>query len=352
MAKHIVFFVHGMGKHDDKWHEPGLEVLRNVFGDYDAFRGANFDDLIDPVPVVYDNLIETWRQKMSADFTAFRAALIGGMDPSDISKLGSVNRQLDKIEGWIGAGESDFVWSHAMDVVLYRFFSLVSMAIDVSVSRQILEKLKSGSFLTWSVLGHSLGTSVVHNALNSLYGTGLEGQPPLNVSETRPRAIMMVANVSRVLQRESVKVFESRVQPGPLSAKRMCGFYLNVRHRLDPITYPMPFNPDLWPDASTFATSAYQHIQPSHLHLNPDEIFKVHDFDHYLKNPRVHVPFFRALFGASLIPDPEFTAVRTQFDAAVQSSNLDLARKRLEAKLPAPSANWQAIIDVIKKLRS
>lgn len=352
MAKHVLFFVHGMGKHDATWHLPGLTVLRNAFGDYEAFRGANFDELIDAVPVVYDDLIETWRQRMAADFAGFRAALLGGLDPLDNSRATAVNRQLDKIQGWIGAGEPGFVWSSAMDVVLYRFFATLAMAIDVTVAKQILEKLKQGNFLTWSVVGHSLGTSVVHNSLNSLYGTGIDGRPPLHPAETRPRAVMMVANVSRVLQRESAKVLEGRVMPGPLSAGRLCGFYLNARHRLDPFVYPSPFNPDLWPDAATFATSAYQHLQPSHIHFEPGDLYKVHDFDHYLTNPRVHVPLFRALFGASLIPDAEFATVKTQFDAAVLSSNVDRARDKLEALLPAPSANWQKLIELIKRLRS
>ena len=352
MGKHILFFVHGMGRHDDKWHHAGANVLRNALTDYDAFRGIRFDDQIEAVPIVYDDIIETWRRKMAEDFAAFRRALLGGLDPGDSSKARSVEKQLDKVEGWIGAGEPGLVWSHAMDVVLYRFFALLWMAIDVSVSRQILAKIKDGRFLTWSVIGHSLGTSVVHNTLNSLYGTGFSGQPPIIPSEFRPRAIMMVANVSRVLQRPGAKVLESRVQPGPASAGRLCGFYLNVRHRFDPFVYPKPFQPDSWPDASTYATLAYQHIQPAHIHFEPDELFKVHDLDHYLKNPRVHVPLFRAIFGTSMIPDPEFEEVRQQFDVAAGSSNVQLARSRLEAMLPASSGNWVSIINSIKRLFS
>lgn len=352
MSKHIIFFVHGMGKHDTTWHNPGVEVLKNAFGDYAAFSDGDFEGRIEAIPIVFDDAIEVWRQRMAADFAAFKAALLGGMDPTDSAATTSVSNKVDKIESWIGAGEPNFVWSHAMDVVLYRFAALLWMAIDVSVARQILARLKQGNFRSWSVIGHSLGTSVVHNALNSLYSTNLGGIPKLSPAETRPRTLMMVANVSRVLQRPGAKVLESLVKPGPLSADRLCGFYLNVRHRLDPFVYPKPFQPDLWPDASTFATSAYQHIQPSHIHFDPDEVFKVHDFDHYLKNPRVHVPLFRSIFGVSTIPDSEFETVRQKFDAVVISKNLELARSRLEAKLSAPSGGWQQVIEIVKRIRS
>ena len=203
---------------------------------------------------------------------------------------------------------------------------------------------------TWSVIGHSLGTSVVHNALNTLYSSPVDGEGPLHPAETRPRTLMMVANVSRVIQRPGAKVLESQVQPGPVSAERLCGFYLNVRHRLDPFVHPKPFQPDLWPDAATFATSAYQHIQPSHIHFDPEAITRVHDFDQYLKNPRVHVPLFRSILGDVLIPDAEFQTTRQQFDAAVVSSNIDLARQRLEARLPAPTGGWQVLIGLFRRI--
>ncbi len=76
MRKHVLFFIHGMGRHYNTWHEPGLQVLRSVFDDYDGLRGLDFDEIIDPIPVVYDDKIERWRQRMAADFQAFR----GGID--------------------------------------------------------------------------------------------------------------------------------------------------------------------------------------------------------------------------------------------------------------------------------
>ena len=105
MAKHVLFFVHGMGSHDQSWHTKGLDVLKGVFHDYEAFQGLSFDDLIEPIPVVYNDKFETWRKRMASDFQGFRAALLGDLNPSDAAKSESVGKELDKVGGWLGAGD-------------------------------------------------------------------------------------------------------------------------------------------------------------------------------------------------------------------------------------------------------
>lgn len=348
MSKHIVFFVHGMGRHDATWHRPALNVLTGAFTQYESYQGKSLDDRIEAVPVIYDDRIEVWRTRMAADFKAFRGALLG--DLADGGSRTQIERQLDRLEGWIGAGEDPgFAWTHAADVLLYRWMSTLRMAIDVAVAARILARLQEGGFSGWSILAHSLGTSVTHNVLNMLYA-GFGDQPPLDPSTTRPRVVLMVANVSRVLQRPGAKVLQTRVRPGYPSTGALCAYYLNARHRLDPFVYPKPFMPDLWPEPGSFSSSAYQHLQPSHIHFSKDALFRVHDVDHYLVNPRVHVPLFRALFGESTIGEAEFSKAKTQFDSAIVSPNIDAARDRLESMLPAPSGGWQMLLGLCKRI--
>ena len=356
MARHILFFIHGMGTHDTGWHEAGWQALSRAWSEYDHLKARPIEDWIEPVPVVYDPVFETWRQRMREDFTAFRDALFGGgaglsLAPEDAGKLGAVKRKVDRIGDWIGAGEPEFVWTHAMDVILYRFFTQIRMAVDVRVIRQIMERLERGDFNSWSVVGHSLGTSVSHNSLNSLYGEGLEGVEPLGPGETRPRVVMMVANVSRVLERDGAKVYDSLVKPGAANTGRLCGYYLNVRHKLDPFVHPRPFERDPWPDPATFSSDRYQHIRPGHILFSGAELPRVHDFDHYLVNPRVHVPLFRAVLGNIFIPDAEYQQARSDFDASQTDDAIGRIREALEKKLPAPGGAWDVFVDLIRKIR-
>ena len=43
MSKHILFCVHGMGEHDNTWHEKGVRVLKSAFGDFERLSQLDFD---------------------------------------------------------------------------------------------------------------------------------------------------------------------------------------------------------------------------------------------------------------------------------------------------------------------
>ena len=159
----------------------------------------------------------------------------------------------------------------------------------------------------------------------------------------------MVANVSRVLQLPGLKVFASKVKPGSALLDRVCETYLNVRHQFDPFVFPQAFKPDPeWPDPVTHNSDQYQHIRPSHLVLKNYK--DVHDLDHYLRNPRVHVPIFRGLFGSDLYPEEEFKKACEKFDSGVLNENTNAMREKLQGLLPAESDSWGALIPVLFNL--
>jgi hypothetical protein len=353
MAPHILFFVHGMGEHDDKWHLPGLAQLKASFASYETLRHRAFDDVFTSIPIVYDDILKTSRERANADFVAFRTAVLAdiGNDDATSSALG---KELDKYHDLIG-GSDNFVWTHILDVILYRFSNSMRMGIDVSVAEQIIRGLNEHDHVTWSILAHSLGTSVTHNSLNSLYNTGFPNAPngpiaPLSPIESRCNTLAMIANVSRVLQRTGAKVYETCVKPGSASAGRLCSFYLNARHKLDPFTIPKPFDPDLWPDPATFSTQRYQHIRPSHIHFENTDLPRVHAFDHYLCNPRVHVPLYRSILGRNIVIDEEYRLAKATFDSEIRSNTLDKARSALEGRLGSPTGNWRSLLAAIKRL--
>ena len=348
--RHTVFFVHGMGTHDRTWQQSGVDVLSSAYTEYAALANRSLTDDIEVIPIVYNDTIEVWRERMAKDFGEFRSAFSGQLDANE-AKGAKFDNHLDQLESWIGAGSSPgFAWSHAADVLIYKWMSTVRMAIDVSVATQIVGALAKTNTPRWSIVSHSLGTSVTHNVLHMLYTSGTQSTRKLDPVQTRPHVLLMVANVSRVLQRDGAKVYDTKVRPGRSSTGAICSYYLNARHRYDPFVYPKPFSPDLWPESGTYAFNGYQHIQPAHIHFGKNDLHKVHDFDHYLRNPRVHVPLFRALMGDAMIPDDEYLKAKTTFDSSVVSDGMDAARSKLESLLPPHSAGWQRILSLMKQL--
>jgi hypothetical protein len=350
MAKHALVFVHGMGEFSGEWHAPAWAVLRTAFGEYESFKGKLLDDFVTPVPTNYSDLFADLRQQWKDDVSLLKVTLGNQIDSDDKAERARVDKEVDNIAAKIGAGADTFVWTHAMDLVLYRFFSLVRHAVNVSLAQQIIAKATAMEFNGWSVVAHSLGTAVTHNTLHALYNTQLiPGQPPLQTVETRPKMLAMVANISRVLQLPGLKVYSSKVCPGSALVGRVCQTYLNIRHQWDPFTIPQPFKPDPgWPDAVAFNSTQYQHIQPSHLLLQ--KYMEVHDLDHYLKNPRVHVPIFRSIFGDGIIPPREFEAACHRFDSAVVGNNVNEIRDQLDKLLPAGSDSWPTVVRLLFKL--
>jgi len=325
-------------------------VLKSAFKEYEFTRQMDFDKQFLAVPVVYDDIFSETRQRAKDDFAAFKTAVLGQFDAAEKAYRDAVGNELDKYANMIGSGSDDFIWTHILDVILYRFSATIRMGIDVSVAKQILATTSNQPHLTWSVIAHSLGTSVAHNTLNKLHNTGFPGIPPLSPLASRCNTLAMVSNVSRVLQRDTAKVYETDVRPGSAAAGRLCSYYLNARHKLDLLTVPKSFEPGLWPDAASFSTERYQHIRPSHIHFESDQLSRVHDLDHYLENPRVHVPLFRSILGRGIVGDEEYRSAKARFDSEIVSGTLDDARSRLESRLPALSGNWRNLLASIKRL--
>ena len=344
MAKHALVFIHGMGEHTAGWHKPALKVLADALPTYQMFSGAKLEEFVEPVPVLYSDFFTALRAMWKKNVAAIKSALGAELEAVDTAERQRINSEFDSIANAIGAGADTFVWTHAMDVVLYRFFRFTRQKVNVHVASQMLQATDARFTQGWSIVAHSLGTAVTHNTLAALYTSPLlDGQPPLKPQETRPKALAMIANVSRVLQIPAAKVFSSPVMPGSAMDGRACGTYLNVRHLFDPFVYPQPFEPDPnWPPPGTFAPTQYQHIRPSDIAV--DKLMQVHDLERYLANPRVHVPLFRAIIGPDAIPEAEFHDHVAEFDQQQQNANLDAIRHALEPLLPAKTADWAALL--------
>ena len=187
MSKHHLFIVHGMGAHPEgQWHTEIVQTLRAVYQQYEPLNEMPFDDRIEIVPVSYDRHFESLRQNWKNS-----EALLGQLNGSGTGEV----LQKQVLE-WADLGIDDsFFWTHVMDVVLYRLFDLVRVPVEQTIAKTIADTLQDNGSPPWSILAHSLGTSVIHGTLYRAYS---DDQYGLNPRAVRPRVIMMVANVSRL----------------------------------------------------------------------------------------------------------------------------------------------------------
>ena len=244
------------------------------------------EEYAEPVPVGYDDFIRAALARWDAEATSFG-------EFAQTNKL----RHADSLDWLAGVSGEDagFLLSHVADVVIYRFFRLESGQIRANVQLKIFEEIQRKRALDadarFSLMAHSMGTSVTHDALAQL-GAAPQIGDDVNTFGTenfRFQSIHMLANVSRLLQTDP-KAYESVVRPGPnIRKNRYCGRMFCHRHELDPITKPKPFDPVSW--GNDFRMTNLSHYRG----------WNVHGWLHYLDNPRVHIPLLKSIAKSSAV---------------------------------------------------
>lgn len=289
MAKKTLIVVHGMGQHtEDSVRAEVVGACERAFALYTSLQGKRPEDQFDILPVEYNSFFDDYRAALAdrSDDVLQALSTISGSAPPPARLV----REIAGLENRVK--EDDFFATHWLDVLLYRF-SLFAEPIRLKVAEAIGTAVRDAGATNVHVLGHSLGTAVVHDTLAKAYGPEpLErGGRSLKLSNRRDRlgGVHMVANVSRVL--ESFRsVDASEVRPGI----GCCSVFAEYRHRLDPFTKVRPFDPtdnEAWIPHAVWR-SAYRLVEPTSV-----TDVNVHGLGHYLRNPLVHLPLFRLLFG-------------------------------------------------------
>ena len=292
--KHTLFLVHGMGRHEGtRWSDEVWQKLVECSKRYPHFDAHDLDDYAEPVPVGYDELLRRALARWDEAATGFGA--FAGANELRFAD------SLDWLAG-VSGDEPGFVFSHVADVIVYRFFRLEAGRIQDAVKLKIFEEVARKRALDpearFSVMAHSLGTSVTHDALAEL-GRAERIGDRVNTFRTkhfRFHSIHMLANVSRILQTKP-KAYASVVRPGPSNAQdRYCARMYSHRHELDPFTRPKPFEPVTW-------GRAFQGT-----HLRHYRGWNIHGWLHYLDHPRVHVPLLRSVAKSSAVTPAQMRA--------------------------------------------
>lgn len=337
MAKHILFLVHGMGDTQPGWSQAIQQAIRTSYASYPGLSLlVPFDTTFSFCEINYNDKFDARRQAWAQNAQTVLSALAqSGLDAPAVKLLTTYSAE---------TGKENFLATHVLDVLLYRFIPQIAEQIRTSVQKQILQTLAAqpeNETINWSIIAHSLGTAVTHDTLHAMYSGG--GLPP---SVTRPKLIAMIANVSRVLE-TGADVYTSKVHACIDPTKGICDYFLNARHEWDPIPVPKQFKPvDDWPDLATRREQRFQNLA-----INAIEAKNVHDFAHYLKNPKVHIALFRALTWNNLIDEASAAGAIAQYEAGTPLAQFQNLTTKLKQLWPNEQASWKEIITCFRKFQ-
>src|SRR2546423_4284951 len=174
----LLFIAHGMGVHGSGWADSVLDTLRRLPDDYGyrwlqgngGIEGPDDDPRLEIVPLSYDSVFDRLDQQWGKDAKALReSAQENGIAIPNV--LGWLERSSEM--------EHNFFWTHVADVLMYRFFSIVTAEARTRMREALVAKIEpamqDGEVPEISVLAHSLGTSVMHDALALLGSQPIDG---------------------------------------------------------------------------------------------------------------------------------------------------------------------------------
>jgi len=338
MDRHIVFFVHGVGDDARGWSKELRASFKTLFDSYPLPPGGlPFAELFQTEEIFYNDLFDDWRKRVAREAAAALKLLGDGGLGSD-----AVKRLLD---AGAAAGGGGFLRTHALDVLQYRFLRLIADAVRDAVQHQIMSRLAQTDFGTpvrWSIVAHSLGTSVVHDTLQQMFRPGAGAEES---TLFQPYAAIMLANVSQLLRDPGflgagVDAYGTVVRPDREPARGACRYYLSARNGFDPVALAGDFDPPAgWLSDSA---SKQRRFRPLDFKAIPKNR-QVHGFAEYLAHPAVHVPLFRILAGDQdrITDEREEDAHRAYGLANPAVAPEDLKRRAIEAlSARARSADW------------
>ncbi len=304
----IVVLVHGMGggqppnPNSKKLGEFGKSFVKSANATLKSFNkhsSDSIDKLVQIEEFYYNDTFEKIAATMSDRSKSVKTRFeeLAGVFPNPGGFLSSFIGAYSSWESKF-ADEDDFFYTHWLDVLFYMTY--IGEAIRVDFQRKLAELIREASNpAKIHIVAHSLGTAVVHDALQKLYPPGGE---PLNdsdawfsVEDHRLGSVWMVSNVSKLIN--SVIDFPDPTSPNSTVKAGSGGcamrFY-NVRHELDPFTFIKAFRPRN--DGSWMSHEDYDLFYrdiATELVLNAN----THSFEQYIADPKVSLPLIARVIG-------------------------------------------------------
>lgn len=295
MAKPILVVLHGMGDHTaesfKKEVKDTLDSASSNFPNFFKSPSGNkqlFSSKVDIKPIAYNKIFNDIRTRLAENSGTVLKKLTGlkGLKPDE--KVLTIANKITELDS--DFSKDTFLNTHWLDVILYKTF--LGEKVRTQVGKElatIIEQAHDRSSPIF-MMGHSLGTAVLHDSLHKLYSKGPTGRTKLSISEYQIPAIFMVANVSKLIH-GARDPYKSLVTP----TNGLCAQLINIRHHLDPFTWPLAYEPATepgWIAADKLEKGYFRDIRTSAV-----TDYDTHAITHYLSNPNVYIDIFATIFG-------------------------------------------------------
>ena len=318
MPKPKLLVLHGMGAHSaEQIKQTVIDAANSALHRYKRFESVQFENEVSVVGIGYDDIFDQERKRLVKN----------NQTVSDYLKT---NKKIDKgflskivkLESDIGA--DSFLNTHALDVIFY--LTLKGEEVRLRVVKEIADAWANRRNEDMHIMGHSLGTAVLHDTMYKAYTGGIDGHK-LNCVTHKFNSLWMIANVSNLTYELSpfgIKFdpFKSKVRPSFADDGCVEEFY-NFWHTLDPFTLFHRFAPKN--DGSWLPESIYDEL------YKPKEISTIggslnpHDLTEFISNPYVSYRFLKRIMPADVF-DPTLEEVNK---ADAKHKNLDSEYKKI-----------------------
>lgn len=339
--KRVVFVIHGIGRHEEGWSKAFSTGFGTLLGALEADEDFDPEPLLQAleqtvfIEITYDDI---YRRSVNVMLQR-DADLIAGLRVAGLNRLATLLTT--------DADEAHFVRDNIFDVLVYRAMREHRAMTRKHVLQQIHRAVDEHGTdeLEYSVVAHSMGTAVAHDALHEM---ATEPGSPLRHGLTFAiKNLVMIANTSALL-RSDYDPAQSLVRPfiGP-NDPGYVNYYWNFSHRYDPVAQIYSYQrymKDHSPKRFTFAT--IDHVQAKNIHA----------LTHYLNDPGVHMRLFSAVYGRSLLPDAYRDAraslvPRNSLSATVRDALVARIEADLHPVSPDPDERSAGLIVIARHLR-
>lgn len=346
MSKHQIFLVHGMGNFELGWSEAVRKRITDAFAAYPKLHDNGWVDKFEFKEMNYNDTFESWRKQWREDSEAAGKAL------TSVGVGSGAASELFKAAGAPAGG--GFLATHVLDVVAFRYLMPIAQTVCRSLQVQILGHLNSfpaNDVPHYSIIAHSLGTSVIYETFHAMLTSGMNGNGTPLGTAFRPDNVFMVANVAKILWNRGGDAYPQMMAPDLSDGDGLCFRMACFRHQLDPFPAVDPFNPpDTWFSPTAPKAAVYLDAR---LPAADVQDVNVHSFEHYLSHPLVHVPMLRMLTGlTSNISKAEADeALATWRKKSLVDQKLAQAEQRLGEIAVSETADWSDEIGMLMALR-
>ncbi|PTQ86728.1 hypothetical protein [Agitococcus lubricus] len=341
--KSVLIALHGMGTHtEDSLKKEIVDAANNALRRYPNYESRNIEDSVIIKPIEYNSIFEETRQKISnanQPISQFLKNHDKNLSPHFLSDIVNAEESLGQ--------ESNFN-THWLDVILYM--TAIGERVRHHVALKLLEIIKEATAQQQNIhlLGHSLGTSVLHDVLWKLYTGGVIDKSgkkhTLDATDNKLRSIWMFANVSVLVSRFS------SISPHPLTTIVKPGansngcteIFANIHHKYDPFTIPYAFKvsqndgwipPDIW--------------QKDYIDILTEKITRTdtHSLGGYIEDPAVTYPFL-----SQIIPlgTQKFSPSLTEWQEGNAKIKILLGKENLLTELKNKAKSVKSLSDFIQ----